>query len=103
MASPRHAAGLKQWCDKAGISGLNTRGDLRFTDDNHAIQAAIAGHGVAIASLILLKDELSRGVLVQPFGPVLEGNSYHFVTTVENLACDDVQAVRSWLKEISME
>jgi LysR family transcriptional regulator, glycine cleavage system transcriptional activator len=92
----------RKWCEKAGISELKTAGGLRFTDDSHAIQAAIAGHGVAIASMFLLEDELARGVLVQPFGPTLEGASYHFLSTVEKMACEDVQAVRSWLKKITL-
>ena len=88
----------RKWCEQAGVAGVDTEAGLRFTDESHAVQAAIAGHGVAIASLFLLEDELRRGILVQPFGPVLEGGCYHFVTTAENMASDEVQSVRKWLR-----
>lgn len=90
--------GWERWRSLAGLPTLNTTNGLRFTDESHAIQAAIAGHGVAIASLVLVEDELSRGVLVHPFGPVIEGHHYHLVATPENMACDDVRAVCDWLK-----
>jgi LysR family glycine cleavage system transcriptional activator len=91
----------RRWCELAGISGVDTEAGLRFTDETHAIQAAIAGHGVAIASLLMLEDELSRGVLVQPFGPVVEGDSYHFLTTARNMADEDIQVVRDWLRTVA--
>ena len=80
---------------------MNAEAGLRFTDENHAIQAAIAGQGVAIASLVLVEDELSRGVLVHPFGPVVEGHSYHLLATEEGAARADVQAARQWLKSVA--
>ncbi|MFC4727270.1 LysR substrate-binding domain-containing protein [Coralloluteibacterium thermophilus] len=92
-----------RWCARAGAAGVDTTAGLRFTDESHAIQAAIAGHGVAIASLTLVRDELARGVLVHPFGPVLDGEEYRFLTTPENLACEDVQAVRAWLEALAVQ
>lgn len=90
----------RKWCALSGLEGMDLEAGLTFTDDSHAIQAAIAGHGVAIASLPLVGDELARGVLVQPFATALEGEYYHFVTTVGNAACEDVQAVRDWLRSV---
>ncbi|MFT3691206.1 hypothetical protein [Paenirhodobacter sp.] len=66
----------------------------------HAIQAAIAGHGAMIASLVLVEDELSQGVLCHPFGPVIEGHAYHLLTTAENAARADVRAVMAWLRTV---
>lgn len=91
----------RKWCELAGMDGMDLDAGLTFTDDSHAIQAAIAGHGAAIASLPLVEDELARGVLVHPFGPVLEGEHYHFITTSENAACEDVRVVRDWLRKIA--
>lgn len=88
----------ESWRSLARLSELDTTGGLRFNDEGHAIQAAIAGHGVAIASLVLVEDELSHGILVHPFGPVIEGHHFHLVATPENMACEDVQAICAWLK-----
>lgn len=90
----------ERWRSMANLPSLDTTSGLRFTDESHAIQAAIAGHGVAIASLFLVEDELARGVLVHPFGPVIEGHEYYLVATPENMASEDVRAVCGWLKVI---
>lgn len=91
----------RRWQALAQVAGLNVEAGLRFTDESHAIQAAVAGQGVVITSLFLVEDELSRGVLVHPFGPVIEGHHYHLVATEENMASADVQAVRQWLKAVA--
>jgi len=89
------------WQTLAGVDGLNVEAGLHITDESHAIQAAVAGQGVVITSLFLVEEELARGVLVHPFGPVIEGHHYHLVATERNMASADVQAVRQWLKAVA--
>lgn len=91
----------RRWQALAQVQGLNVDAGLRITDESHAIQAAIAGQGVVIASLLMVEDELSRGVLVHPFGPIIEGHHYHLVATERTMASADVQAVRQWLKAVA--
>lgn len=90
-----------RWQALAEVPGLNVDAGLHITDESHAIQAAVAGQGAVITSLFLVEDELSRGVLVHPFGPVIEGHNYHLVATEQNMASADVQAVRQWLKAVA--
>lgn len=91
----------RRWQALAQVPGLNVDAGLRITDESHAIQAAVAGQGVVIVSLLMVEDELARGVLIHPFGPVIEGHRYHLVATEENMASADVQAVRQWLKAVA--
>jgi len=91
----------RRWQALAQVPGLNVDAGLHITDESHAIQAAVAGQGVVITSLFLIEDELSRGVLVHPFGPIIEGHDYHLVATQENMASADVEAVRQWLKAVA--
>ncbi len=91
----------RRWQALAQVPDLNVDAGLRITDESHAIQAAVAGQGVVIASLLMVEDELARGVLVHPFGPVLEGHHYHLVATEENMTSADVEAVRQWLKTVA--
>lgn len=91
----------RRWQALAQVPGLNVDAGLRITDESHAIQAAVAGQGVVITSLVLIEDELSRGVLVHPFGPVIEGHHYQLVATERNMASADVEAVRQWLKAVA--
>jgi len=92
----------RRWQVLAQVPGLNVDAGLHITDESHAIQAAVAGQGVVITSLFLVEDELSRGVLVHPFGPVIEGHDYHLVASEENMASADVEAVRQWLKAVAV-
>lgn len=86
----------KRWSEQAGIA-LDVSGGLRFSDESHAIQAAIAGQGVALLGLPLVAAELASGALVQPFGPVLQGDSYHLVTAPERTQQPEIVALRNWL------
>lgn len=87
----------RRWKQEAQADWLDIERGPHFTDESHAIQAAIAGQGVAVASLVLLRDELASGVLVQPFGPVISGDGYYLLATPENMACADVLALKDWL------
>ncbi|RNF86410.1 LysR substrate-binding domain-containing protein [Montanilutibacter psychrotolerans] len=83
------------WFERAGRSPVERQ--LQFSDEGHAIQAAIAGQGVALANLALVADELRAGLLCQPFGPQLDGLGFHLVWTVGNDADPDIAAVHAWL------
>lgn len=85
----------RSWCVLAGLAGVDTEAGVTFTDDGHAIQATLAGQGVALLSLVMAADELARGTLVQPFGPVIDGAWFHFVHT--GPARPEVLALRDWL------
>ncbi len=87
----------RRWRQEARADWLDIERGPHFTDESHAIQAAIAGQGAVIASLVLLRDELASGVLIQPFGPLIAGDGYYFVATPENMACADVLALKEWL------
>lgn len=65
-----------RWLHAAGVKGIDTSRGLRFSEEVHAIQAAIAGQGVALLSMTLVRGELERGVLQSPFGPTLDGPRY---------------------------
>lgn len=96
---PGKAPDWRRWARLAGMRDLAVEEGPRFTEDGHALQAAVAGHGAAIASLVLAGPEIEAGLLVHPFGPVIEGETYHIVATPENMTCADVRAVCDWLKE----
>lgn len=87
-----------RWAKAANIADLPVAIGPRFTDDSHALQAAVAGMGVAIGSLELARQEMEAGLLVNPFGPILPGEAYHVVTTPRAAADPHVAAVKAWLK-----
>jgi LysR family glycine cleavage system transcriptional activator len=96
---PQPSPDWPRWCRTAGATGVNTDAGLRFTDSMHAVQAAIAGQGVAIVSRVLVADALASGLLVQPFSEVLQGETYHFVCAAGLGARDDVARLREWFRQ----
>jgi LysR family transcriptional regulator, glycine cleavage system transcriptional activator len=87
----------ERWFEAAGRPGESPAGQLRFSDEGHAIQAAVAGHGIALVSLALVADELDAGHLVCPFGPEIDGYTYHVAMSADRSPAPAVQAVAAWL------
>jgi LysR family transcriptional regulator, glycine cleavage system transcriptional activator len=85
------------WFERAGLSMNDARPALRFNDESHAIQAAVAGQGAALLSLLLVKDECDAGRLVQPFGPTLPALTYHVLTAPRRADDEHVRTARDWL------
>ena len=88
----------RHWLKIAGIEGVDPRAGLRFSDETHAIQATIAGAGVALHSLLLVSEELETGTLTVPFGPEIEGFTLHLVRSQTRPVTEPVAAVQAWLR-----
>lgn len=88
----------KRWFAEAQRVEESPAGELRFSDEGHAIQAAVAGEGVALVSQALVAEELASGRLHQPFGPSIEGHTYHLAVSSERAVSPSAQAVMVWLK-----
>ena len=85
-----------RWFEAAGLPEPEEPPQLRFSDESHAIQAAVAGQGVALASLALAEAELVAGQLIQLSGTSIPGFRHHLLTREgENDAA--VTAVAAWL------
>ncbi|GAA3095903.1 LysR substrate-binding domain-containing protein [Rhizobium viscosum] len=88
----------ERWYSAAGLVRPPPQGQLHFSDESHAIQAAVAGQGIALLSLALVRDELAAGHLVQPFGPTVPGHTYHLVTNTDPPPGASVRAAADWLR-----
>jgi LysR family transcriptional regulator, glycine cleavage system transcriptional activator len=91
----------RAWAARAGMRGLDAEAGITFNDESSAIQAAIAGQGVALLSLALVAAELASGALIQPFGPALEGLRYDLVYAAEAEARPPVAVLRRWVIELA--
>lgn len=94
--TPRPLPDWRRWCKKAGVTNIDTRSGQHFPDSLLAVQAAIAGQGVAIVSLVLVSHALDAGVLVAPFPVSLPGDSYHFVCAEGLAEHADIASLRQW-------
>ncbi len=88
----------ERWGQVAGVDGVDWSKGVTFTDEGHVIQAAIAGHGVALLSPLLLSAELEVGSLSQPFGPVLPGVHFHLVRPEGARHAARSAALEAWLR-----
>lgn len=85
------------WNEQVKIPRLDVRAGITFSDESTAIQAAIAGQGVALLSLPLLAAELASGALIEPFGPRIKGWRYDFVYPAGAEKRPAIEALRSWV------
>lgn len=85
------------WLRQAGITEVDGNAGIRFSDEGHVIQAAIAGQGIALLSVVLAADDLASGALVQPFGPVLDAHPYWVVHPRHSARTGDVGKLVGWL------
>jgi LysR family glycine cleavage system transcriptional activator len=88
----------RRWLKVAGIDGVDARSGLRFSDETHAIQAAVAGTGIALHSLLQVSEELATGTLVVPFGPEIEGFTLHLVRSSQRPQTEAIEATQAWLR-----
>jgi LysR family glycine cleavage system transcriptional activator len=88
----------ERWFAEAKLPPPSSAGQLRFSEEGHAIQAAVAGQGIALLSLPLVEREIAAGRLVQPFGPTIASHTYHLLMRDDRSAHPRVTAVADWLR-----
>lgn len=94
FATPDH---WPSWFEEKGISGYNKRDSVSFSHLMLALDAAIAGQGVALTAPKLVEHDLKQRRLVQLFGgPVATGYSYYIVARSDGR---HVTAFTEWLLE----
>jgi LysR family glycine cleavage system transcriptional activator len=91
------------WLRAAGINHPGVTTGIRYSEESHAIQAAIAGQGVALVSLLLVQEELKLQLLKIVPGPTLAGLSYHVVTSNSRAASPAAAKVKEWLLGYAQE
>ena len=89
-----------RWFASIGIPPVEGSGALFFSDYGQAVQAAIAGQGVVLASGPLLRDTLATGHLVRPFAEsVAPDIGYDLVTTKPAIRRFEARAFIDWMLE----
>ncbi len=94
------APNWRMWLRAAGIDDLDTARGPRFSMDDMAVEAAIAGQGVALAPSALVADALAEGRLVRPFPDAVNQATqfcYYVVYPESYLRRPKVAAFRDWV------
>jgi LysR family glycine cleavage system transcriptional activator len=71
---------------------------MRFREELHAIDAVVAGQGVAICSDLLVRKELSEGLLVSLSPVTLEGYGVYLVTLPDRATVGAVKSFCAWMR-----
>ncbi|MDR6853914.1 LysR family transcriptional regulator [Variovorax sp. WS11] len=87
------------WLEVMGLTELRMKNSLRFTQYTDAVGAAVAGQGVVIGRLPLLRDLLENGSLVAPFGTDVASRRAYFIESSRRAAGNaDAQDFVRWLR-----
>lgn len=75
---------------------------MKYETSLLAYQAAIEGHGVAIAQKALIEKELADQTLVAPLGPTLDRGdyTYYFAWPTGKPQSSALRAFRDWLSTL---
>ncbi|WP_371928495.1 LysR substrate-binding domain-containing protein [Pseudomonas sp. SLFW] len=89
------------WLREAGVPQVNPYRGMRYETSLLAYQAAIEGHGVAIAQKSLVNKELEAGLLRMPFDLVIDRQSfsYYFAWPVNKPESTALSTFREWLSQ----
>lgn len=89
------------WLRKAGVTDVSTKRGLKINNSAAVLQAAIEGHGVALARSVMAHDDLTAGRLVRLFPDVAFTSplAYYVVFRGECSGLPKLTAFRDWLLE----
>lgn len=88
----------ERWLEAAQIAQADPRKGLRFSEESHAIAAALAGQGIALCSSVLVADDLAAGRLTAPFDTGLEGFAFYLVHLETTAKRPVIDCFRGWLR-----
>ena len=74
---------------------------LSFREELHAIEAAIAGQGLAICSDVLIGPELANGTLVRVSPITLSGYGFYLVHRTDHPKEASIKAFTAWAKSMA--
>jgi len=87
-----------QWLKMAGVSGVDSRRGLRFSNAILAVEAALNGQGVALALSPLVEADVAAGRLVIPFALTTPSPFAYYLVMSEAMAGRaSVAAFRDWI------
>lgn len=88
----------EKWLQLVNAKGVKPSRGISFNRGDLAVQAAVAGQGVALGRTPLVMDDIQQGRLVQPFPEELdEGHRYLFACPEAQRHREPVQQLLTWL------
>ena len=92
----------QRWARSAGVvlagSAPEPSNEVWYEHFYLSVQAAAAGLGWAMASALMVADELADGRLAAPLGFVADGSAYHLISPVPFVHDGRKRALLDWLR-----
>ncbi|KVK75977.1 LysR family transcriptional regulator [Burkholderia cepacia] len=87
------------WLQKAGVIEVDTARGMQINNSAAVLQAAIEGHGVALARSVMARDDLAAGRLVRLFPEITYASplAYYVVYRDECSGIAKLVAFRDWI------
>ena len=86
------------WLEVVKLQNLKAAGALHFSHDEHVIQAALDGQGVALALGPLVRQYIKHGQLVTPFEQKYSSTrGYFLITSRHDADRPEVKSLAAWL------
>lgn len=82
---------------REGTEGVDADAGISFTDEIHAVQAAVAGQGTGLLSLTLVAEELASGILATLFA-VTRSDRYDLVYSPRMADRPATRVLRDWVR-----
>lgn len=96
--------GWNEWFESAGVEVGEVSAGLDFSDSDLALQAALQGQGVALASLPLVQDLFNENKLLQVSAHALQtGHSWYATSTGKELSGSVTRSMWDWLTKFSAQ
>jgi DNA-binding transcriptional LysR family regulator len=87
-----------RWLAAAKLAGLEPQGRLVLESSSQALEAAVAGLGVAIGHRPFVADDLASGRLAAPFAPKdASGEAWWLVSAEVDAELPRIRAFRDWI------
>lgn len=94
------------WLAARGVNGVKANQGLRFNLSSMAIDAAVAGQGIALAKRAIAAADLANGRLIAPFGTGSDraqtdrlSSSYWLVRPKGRTLTNSVKAFLDWIRQ----
>lgn len=95
----------QRWFELAAATdpGLRNAGSiaLSFREELHAIEAVLAGQGIAVCSDVVVADDIASGKLVKAFDLALPGFAFYLVHTPDHPRRDVIATFADWMFSVA--
>jgi LysR family transcriptional regulator, glycine cleavage system transcriptional activator len=91
----------QEWMDLAGVQDFDITSCHLFSEEIHALQAAVDGLGVALVSDVLVRNELKDGRLVQMHPLALPGFTFKALYLADHMKIASIRQVLRWMSTLA--